>query len=483
MTTDTERLSGSHNQHARLSPSDSKRWTSCLASIAFQEANAHRVRKDTSTRDSDFGTEAHDWAAKVLLKQITIEEVPDEFRESIVEPYVNHCMAQVDGATLTSVAGCREDADLGLDPPDHVFFVEEQLQLFYQPEQTGTADFLGIVATNGVVDKFVGRDLKAGAGVLVTSIESTQLACYIYSAIKLLEGVYDFGPETLIDLAVFQPRHREAHEQKPWILTLADLAKFCTWEIEMKAIAAREGANKIREKIGSPGRDVSCDEILEAAPILRFAPSEGDGGACRFCRCRAFCSKRLEALTEDMDLPEISAFDMLAAMPELDKEESKLPVEERINSRAERLGAWRLDDAYLVNAFAKASGIRKWLDDVAEYLEARVMDGESIPGVKLAEGRPGNREWANEDEADAWLQNQKLKQEERYDFKLKGPAKIEAILKDKLKKVTRTRNRFEELITRSTGKPKLVVSDDPRPAVTRTDGFEDETCPADDFEV
>ena len=187
-------LSGSWNQHARLSPSDSKRWSNCTAAIAFQEANAHRVRKNDSSPDADEGTEAHDWAAKVLMGECTIDEVPETgmrgagLRE-FVAIYVEHCMDQVGKAARSSIAGCIEDADIGMDPPEHVFFVEEQVSLFYQPEQTGTADFLGIVTNGGTVERFVGRDYKHGAGVLVTNDENTQLAIYIYSAIKLLEGV------------------------------------------------------------------------------------------------------------------------------------------------------------------------------------------------------------------------------------------------------------------------------------------------------
>lgn len=474
-STSTFDLTGSGNTHARLSPSDSKRWTSCLASIAFQEANAHRVRKDEGSTYADAGTEAHEWSAKVLMGECLIDDVPkigtygDDLRVH-VQAYTNHCKAQVGTAVMSSIKACGDESDvatmLGVNPEplDHVYFVEEQVALFYQSEQTGTADFIGIVAKDGVVERFVGRDLKFGAGVLVTSDQSTQLAIYIYSAIKLLEGVYQFGPDTLVDLAVFQPRHREGAEQQPWVITLADLAAFC-WDIEHHAIAAREGANKVREKIGSPGHNVSPEEILKAAPGLRFHPEEGDGGSCRWCKCKAFCPKRLSAMCEDMDTPHMRAEDLLAAMPDLDKKEAKLPTEERVILTGERLGLPVLTDDYLVTLYRRAKGIKKFLDDVEEYLESRLFDGEEIPGTQLVLGREGNRAWANEDAADTFLKGQGLKQEERYDFKLKSPTSIEKVLAPKLKTVTRTANRFAELVTRSSAKRVLALAEDDRPAV------------------
>ncbi len=490
-----DNITGSSHQHARLSPSDSKRWTNCLASIAFQEANAHRVRKDSGSAYSDEGTEAHLWCAKVLLGECTIDEVPEtgmlgsELRIHVAD-YVNHCNKQVgEGAKLTSIQALSDDVDasalLGVDPepPDHAYFVEEQVALFYQGEQTGTADFIGIVAKGGIVERFVSRDLKFGAGVLVTNDDNTQLAIYVYSAIKLLEGVYQFGPDTLIDLAVYQPRHREGAEQHPWVITLADLATFCQ-EIEYAAIRAREGANRVKkwlfENRNPKGiawddfypshpemlqADVSPEEILEAAPGLRFAPSEGDGGACRWCKCKAWCPKRLSAMCEDMDTPSMRAEDLLARMPDLEKSELKLPTEERVILTGERLGLPVLTDAYLVTLYRRAKGIKKFLDDVTEYLEARLLDGEEVPGVQLTMGREGNRAWANEAEADAWLKNQGLKQDDRYDYKLKSPTAIEKVLAPKLKTVTRTANRFAELVTRSSARKVIALADDERPAV------------------
>jgi len=171
-------------------------------------------------------------------------------------------------------------------------------------------------------------------------------------------------------------------------------------------------------------------------------------------------------MCEDMDTPNLSAEDMLAAMPDLEKPELKLPTEERVILTGERLGLPVLTDEYLVTLYRRAKGIKKFLDDVEEWLEGRLLDGEEVDGVKLVEGRPGNRDWADEAAADAWLKNQGLKQDDRYDYKLKSPTKIELALKDKLKTVTRTKNKFEELVTRSSPKRVIALADDKRPAVT-----------------
>lgn len=467
MTTPAPIQSGSFNTHARLSPSDSKRWTSCLASIAFQEANAHRVKDDSSSY-ADEGTEAHDWAAKVLVGEITFEQVPEPFRDPVGN-YTKHCQSLLPDAARTQLDSCITENELGFEPPDHAFFVEEQIPLFYQEEQTGTTDFLAIAATDGIVSKVYGRDYKHGAGVLVTSQDNTQLAIYVYSAIHRLRATYKFPDTAEINLSVIQPRHREADTQTPWIITLADLRTFCE-DIEYRAIQARTAAERVRVKIGATGKNVSCKEILEAAPGAKFAPSEGDGGACRWCKCKAFCEVRLAALTEGMETPAMDPAAMLAAMPELDKPSAKLPVEERVAMVSEILGSQgtMVTDEYLVTVIARAKGIRAWLSDVEEYMEGRLLAGEEVEGLKLVEGREGNRDWANEESADTFLKNQGLKQDDRYNYKLKSPAQIEKLIADKLKSTTRTKNRFEELITRSAGKKKLAIDTDKRDAVPAT---------------
>jgi hypothetical protein len=220
----------------------------------------------------------------------------------------------------------------------------------------------------------------------------------------------------------------------------------------------------VREKIGAPGRDVSPEEILEAAPGLVFHPEEGDGGSCRWCKVKSFCGKRLAASLDDLDTPVLNAEEMLAVMPDLDKKESKLPVDERVALTAERLGLTSLGDDYLVRLYRAKKGITTFLDDIEEYLEARLLEGEEIEGTKLVAGREGNRAWANDEAADTFLAGQTISADDRYTRKVISPSAAEKLLKGKdLSK--RAQTRFNELVTRSPARRVIALADDKRSAI------------------
>lgn len=441
--------SGSHNTHARLAPSSSHQWTKCTGSIAMLEANKHRVPKDDGSIYADEGTEAHDHAANILTGKATLEEIPEKFQVH-VGAYVEHCRA---------AAG------------DGFVEVEVKVPLFYQPEATGTCDFVAYTD-----DRVVIRDLKYGAGVLVTSHENEQLAIYGLSWIREMQdaGIVAFEPDTVIDIAVFQPRHREGAEQKPWLLTLAELENFCK-DIDYAAIQATEGLRRVREKLPCGSRDIGVHEILEAAPGIAFRPSDGDGGACRWCKAKGFCEARLKAITADLEQPEFDLGELIAGMPDLTKEEKKMEPIDRAESQLSRAAsetgqldftAGVLTDDYLVRLFKARKGLEAFLDSVAEYLEARVMSGDRIPGLKLVMGREGNRAWADEEAADKLLaQSGKLKMEDRYKMSLISPTQAEEKLKEKIESSTRFKNLFNGLVTRSPAKPVLALESDKRPAI------------------
>ncbi len=450
-TNPMNKLSGSHQTHARLAPSASHQWKNCTGSIAMLEANKHRVPKDDSSVYSNEGTEAHDHAANILLGKVTIASIPEKFQEHVTA-YVDHCLL---------LAG--EDA---------MVEVEVKVPLFYQPDSTGTCDFVAYTD-----DKVYIRDLKYGAGVLVSSHENEQLAIYALSWIREMQdaGLASFEPNTVIDIAVFQPRHREGADQKPWVLTLAELEVFCK-DIDYAAIQASEGLRRVQEKLPCGSRDIAIKEILEAAPGVRFEPSDGDGGACRWCKAKGFCEARLNAAVADIELPQLEMKELLADMPDVTKEEKKMDPIERAESMMSRAAdaSGQLDftdgvltDDYLVKLFKAKKAITTFLDDAAEHLEARVQAGAHIPGLKLVLGREGNRAWTDEDAADKLLaQSGKLKMEQRYKMALISPTQAETILKEKIESSTRFKNCFTALVERSPARPVLALEEDKRPAIS-----------------
>lgn len=153
----------------------------------------------------------------------------------------------------------------------------------------------------------------------------------------------------------------------------------------------------------------------------------------------------------------MSGAELIALLPDLSKEDKKLPVEERIEVvECEVMPPGEtgilVSDEYLVNIYRNSKAIRRFLDDVEEHLENRAIAGDAVPGTKLVEGRAGNRAWANEEEADTFLRGKKLKEAERYNFKLKSPTEMEKVL-DIPNQPKRTQTRWNELVVRSPGNP------------------------------
>ncbi len=415
--------SGSHNVHARLAPSASERWTSCTASV-----EACGETRSESSVYSDEGTEAHDWAEKVLSGKTQIDEVPEDFRPHI-KFYVDHCQK--------------------LSQPGFDVYVESKVPLFYSPEDSGTMDFA--VVSDDTVRV---RDYKHGAGVLVEAQDNPQLAIYALSLIRDLQesGMYAFGPATLVDIGIVQPRHHADVPIRLWAISLADLEVFCK-DIEYAAVQIREGSRRINAwREANPNMTIDLNEV---APALKFAPSTE---ACRWCPIKGRCEPRAKWLTESVETPEQSGIDFLASLPDLSKEDKKAePI-----VRVQKPGI--LDDETLVALYAKSKGIRQWLDDVEAHLEEQALRGAPVPGTKLVLGREGNRAWADEDAADKLIK-QKLKVVERYTSKLISPTQAEEKL-DLASQSTKFQNLFNKLVSRSAAKPSLALESDKRPAIT-----------------
>ena len=94
--------------------------------------------------------------------------------------------------------------------------------------------------------------------------------------------------------------------------------------------------------------------------VTDLNPSED---ACRFCRCKAYCS----AYTK----PLVDAFDNVLEAGSFE----------------------RLSDAKMVEVFQKAANVRKLLKLCEDALFERCKDGAEIQGVHITTGRRGNKTW------------------------------------------------------------------------------------------
>lgn len=408
----TTGTSGSHNAHARLSPSSADRWARCTASTQFIEENADRIPPDKGSVYAEEGTKAHDYCEAVLTEKIIIDEVPLDFRPH-VKFYVDHCQ--------------------GLMQPGDYHFVEAKVPLFYSPEENGTCDF-AIIRDGRVII----RDLKYGQGVLVEAENNAQLAIYALSFIYANNDMFDLGPDTIVDIGIVQPRHHADDPVRTWEIALGDLEHGFVPTLKEAVENIRNGTN------------------------LEFKANDK---SCKWCPAKAICQYRVTNAADPV------GFDVLADLPDLAKDEKKLPVADKIVAR---LGIFTDED--MVKLWSNRKQITSLLDDIEEYLQVRAESGNPAPGTKLVSGREGNRKWGDEDAAEKFLATTcKLKMDERFKFTLISPTQAEKLIAEKLQS-PRAKSKFLSLVSRSDGRPVVALEDDKRPAISASvDGLEDET--------
>lgn len=246
-------MSGSANQHSKLSPSSASRWTSCSSSVGYIASNADRIPRDEGSVYAAEGTKAHDYAEEVLLGIRSLEEVPEDFRPHI-KVYVDECHS-------------HHVAEGGSE------YIEAKVPLFYKPEDTGTCDY-GYITP----EKLVIIDYKHGAGVLVRAEGNKQGAIYARSFVEDLDIMYNFADEFPVSIRIVQPRYRGEDPISIWETTVGELRDF-TEPIEDAA-----------------------EDILQGGET-QFAPSED---ACKWCPAKGFCvarmNKALDAIPDDLNI-------------------------------------------------------------------------------------------------------------------------------------------------------------------------------------
>jgi len=188
-------------------------------------------------------------------------------------------------------------------------------------------------------------------------------------------------------------------------------------------------------------------EVQFSAEMTRQpdAPLVPSAKGCQWCRAKATCPAITNRIMDDFD----------TVVPET------------------------ADERDLARIMANADMIEKWVKAVRAEVERRLLAGEPVPGYKLVQGKKGNRQWANPDEAEEMLKGMRVKHDQMYDYKLASPTSIE-----KLAKAgdvgPRQWAKIQDLITQSEGQPSVAPESDKRPALVTSataSDFDDVTHP------
>jgi hypothetical protein len=182
-------------------------------------------------------------------------------------------------------------------------------------------------------------------------------------------------------------------------------------------------------------------ESVDFVPLALsdFVPGEKQ---CKFCKAKAVCPALAKHVEETIG----ADFDDIADM-----------TSNGIATVVDLLDSEELGKVYpalpLIEMFGKA---------VLARIEAELLNGGTVPGTKLVQGRKGARKWSSTDEAEALLKSMRLKADEMYSFKVISPTQAEKLL---AKDSPRRWKKAEALIVQPNGSPSVAPESDKRPAL------------------
>ncbi|MGP5518041.1 DUF2800 domain-containing protein [Psychrobacter celer] len=404
--------------HAKLSPSSSGRWLTCPASPLMEDG-----KPNTTNSFAAEGTAAHYLAEQSLSFGHTTPA--ERVGESILVFDNGDCCFEQDRkewmpkdvfAKFEITQDMAAYVQVYIDLVDDLLastqgdlFVEERLSLTPLTGEEGaggTAD--AVILTD---DEIIIVDLKYGQGLKVDAENNTQLMIYGLAALEEYSLIGDFKRVRLI---ISQPR---LHHVSEWVVDIDTLDAFA-------------------KRVTNTTKLINSLDVTSDLTEL-FAPSTS---ACRYCKanteCQALAEHNIKLVSDDFET--------------LD-------------------GAYTVSDAkYDSDTLAKVYGqidlLKDWIKAVEQGTYAKLINGESVGDLKLAEGRGGARKWSDANEAETTLKSMRLKVDEMYDKKIISPTTAEKLAKAGTLGDMQW-EKLQALIVRPEGKPSIAPGSSPKPAI------------------
>ena len=390
----------SPTDHALLSPSSAHRWLECTAAPRFEE----QFPASGDTKYTSAGRLAHSFCelfARNLFDGMTKERYDRYMAQFQADKDYEPEMLETAKAYVNYL---MEKAN-GYTSKPNVFFEQRVDLTDWIPEGFGSCDCVMIGD-----DTLHITDYKHGVGVPVDAKDNAQMRLYALGALKLFQPVYGDSIKR-VSMGICQPRISETVKEDA--MTVAELLQ---WGETVKV--------KAKEAYGGNGT---------------FCP----GDHCRFCRGKAQCPARAKANT--------ALEDFAGCVTPNKAQEPKDP------KARETLGLPRiLTNAEIGDLLKRGEHLLAWYNDLKEYAEQALLQGESVPGWKLVEGR-SNR---TIDDVDGLIDDMikaGWKREMLYETK---PLTLTAY--EKLVGKKQFAEKFGNRITKPRGKPTLVDENDDR---------------------
>lgn len=387
--------------HALLAPSGAKRWMTCTPSARLE---ATMPEKDTAyTRE---GTIAHAMAENMLLHLLSIEAeaVPD---------YVDFMFSGGEARIMHQINDCNE---AGLDWKEMADIVyENYCRIVYETylgAKLEDEDAVLLIEARLQLGEFIPEGFGSSDAVI---IYNDVLEVFDFKYGKGVKVDADNNPQMMCYAlgAVCGPGETYLIKQVRMTIIQPRLHHISSWAI--------------------PEADLMDWARHELAPAaLKAFNGDGEqvpGEHCRFCKVAAKCRKLAEhtlRVTEEQTEPGLMTLEEIAQI---------LP---------------------------HFSTIKSWINSVEEYALEAALEGDTVPGFKVVEGR-SVRKISNPKEAQERLDKAGIDPESYYKPReLKTITDLERTLTKKGFKTI-----LGDLVIKPEGKPTLVEEADPREPLSR----------------